>query len=57
MSYYIENIFLCLAVPLILSHFIPKRETTDFYSICDPGNGKLPFVRLCEQFFCGLLWD
>lgn len=35
--------------------FIQKKETTDFYGICDPGNGKLSFVRLCEQFFCRLL--
>ena len=52
MSYYIENIFLCLAVPRILSLLFRKGRQQTFTVF---GNGKLSFVRLCEQFFCRLL--
>ncbi|MFR2214891.1 MAG: PrsW family glutamic-type intramembrane protease [Ruminococcus sp.] len=53
MSYYIENIFLCLAVPLILSMLFRKGKQRTFYHICDSWNGMLPLISLCEQLFAG----
>ena len=36
---YIENIFLCLAIPMILSLFFIKRTGKKLYPVCDHWNG------------------
>lgn len=55
MSYYIENIFLCLAVPLILSLLFRKGRQQTFTVFVILGMGSCLLSAYVSSFFCRLL--
>ena len=51
---YIENIFLCLAIPMILSLFFIKGRSRSYILFVTIGIGDLSVECLCQQhFLCG----
>ena len=53
MSYYIENIFLCLAVPLILSLLFRKGRQQTFTVFVILGMGSCLLSAYVSSFFAG----
>ena len=53
MSYYIENIFLCLAVPLILSMLFRKGKQRTFTTVVILGMGCCLLSAYVSSFFAG----
>ena len=53
MSYYIENIFLCLAVPLILSMLFRKGKQRTFTTFVILGMGCCLLSAYVSSFFAG----
>ena len=53
MSYYIENIFLCLAVPLILSLLFRKGKQRTFTVFVILGMGSCLLSAYVSSFFAG----
>ena len=50
---YIENIFLCLALPMLLSLLFISGSPSALYPVRGAGHGHLPAFGLCQQLFHG----
>ena len=53
---YIENIFVCIAAPLLVAAFLYGEEVSPLFSLCLCGYGGMSDFGICKHFFCRLLW-
>lgn len=54
---YIENIFICLAIPMILSLLFTRGRQRMFTLFVIVGMAVCLFFCVCQQFLYGILWS